>query len=90
MKNKSVDLTQGSITRAMLLFALPLLGTSIIQQMYNTVDLMFVGNLLGQDASAAVGTCSWPSNCFVGFFTGMASASAFWFRRHTAAKTSRG
>ena len=71
MKNKSVDLTQGSITRAMLLFALPLLGTSIIQQMYNTVDLMFVGNLLGQDASAAVGTCSWPINCFVGFFTGM-------------------
>lgn len=35
MKNKSVDLTQGSITRAMLLFVLPLLGTSIIQQMYN-------------------------------------------------------
>lgn len=71
MKNKSIDLTQGSITRALLLFALPLLGTSIIQQMYNTVDLMFVGNLLGQDASAAVGTCSWPINCLVGFFTGM-------------------
>lgn len=59
MKNKSIDLTRGSITRALLLFALPLLGTSIIQQMYNTVDLMFVGNLLGQDASATVGTCSW-------------------------------
>lgn len=71
MKNKSVDLTQGPITRALLLFALPLLGTSVIQQMYSTVDLMFVGNLLGQDASAAVGTCSWPINCLVGFFTGM-------------------
>ena len=45
--------------------------TSIIQQMYNIVDLMFVGSLLGQDASAALGTCSWPINCLVGFFTGM-------------------
>lgn len=71
MKQKSTDLTQGSIAWKLILFALPLLGTSLIQQMYNTVDLMFVGNILGKEASAAVGTCGWPINCLVGFFTGM-------------------
>lgn len=71
MKQKNTDLTQGSIAWKLILFALPLLGTSLIQQMYNTVDLMFVGNILGKEASAAVGTCGWPINCLVGFFTGM-------------------
>ena len=71
MKQKNSDLTQGSIGWKLLLFALPLLGSSLIQQLYNTVDLMFVGNLLGKGASAAVGTCGWPINCLVGFFTGM-------------------
>ncbi|MCD8355001.1 MAG: MATE family efflux transporter [Clostridia bacterium] len=71
MKQKNNDLTQGSITWKLILFALPLLGTSLIQQMYNTVDLMFVGKILGKEASAAVGTCGWPINCLVGFFTGM-------------------
>ena len=71
MKTKNADLTQGPIAWKLILFALPLLGTSLIQQMYNTVDLMFVGNLLGTEASAAVGTCGWPINCLVGFFTGM-------------------
>ena len=71
MGKKTNDLTQGSIGWKLLFFALPLLGSSLIQQLYNTVDLMFVGNILGKEASAAVGTCGWPINCLVGFFTGM-------------------
>lgn len=46
MKNKSVDLTQGSITRAMLLFALPLLGTSIIQHQLLGGFANILGNTL--------------------------------------------
>ena len=52
----------------LLLFALPLLGASFIQQLYNTVDLFFVGNLLGTDATAAVGASSLLTSCIVGFF----------------------
>ena len=54
MGKKTNDLTQGSIGWKLLFFALPLLGSSLIQQLYNTVDLMFVGNILGKEASAAV------------------------------------
>ena len=45
MKNKTKDLTEGSIGKLILMFALPLLGSSLIQQMYSTVDLIFVGTL---------------------------------------------
>lgn len=70
MKKKS-ELTKGSIGKQLLLFALPLLGTSLIQQLYNTVDLFFVGNFLGTQATAAVGASSLLTNCMVGFFTGL-------------------
>lgn len=71
MRKKNNDLTQGSILKGLFLFALPLLGSSLIQQMYNTVDLMFVGNILGKEASAAVGSTSLLTVCIIGFFNGM-------------------
>lgn len=68
---KTLDLTCGNIWKKMLQFALPLLATSFIQQLYNTVDLLFVGNLLGKEAQAAVGASSLLTTCVVGFFTGL-------------------
>lgn len=72
---KQVDLTQGSIWNQILLFALPLLASSLIQQMYNTVDLIFIGQFLDKEASAAVGSSSLLVTCMVGFFTGMSIGS---------------
>ena len=66
---KTVDLTEGVIWKQLLFFALPLLGSSLIQQLYNTVDLLFVGNLVGKNASAAVGSSGILVACVVGFFT---------------------
>lgn len=65
------DLTKGIIWKQLLLFALPLLGSSLIQQLYNTVDLLFVGNFLNNEAFAAVGASSLIITCLIGFFTGM-------------------
>ena len=70
-KSVSMDLTQGSIPRQILVFALPLLVSSLIQQMYSTVDLLFVGNFLGTEASAAIGASSLIVTCMVNFFTGL-------------------
>ena len=47
------------------------MGSSLIQQLYNTVDLMFVGNIVGKEASAAVGSTSLLTVCILGFFMGM-------------------
>ena len=65
------DLTQGKIMTQLLLFAIPLFGSSLIQQLYNTVDLMFVGKLLGKEAAAAVGASSLMVTCLLGLFTGL-------------------
>lgn len=68
---REFGLTEGPVGRQLLLFALPLLGASFIQQLYNMVDLLFVGNILGKEATAAVGASSLLTSCIVGFFTGL-------------------
>ena len=69
------DLTSGSIWQKLLKFALPLLLGSLVQQLYNTVDLIFVGNFIGKSASAAIGASSLLITCLVGFFGGMSVGS---------------
>ena len=65
------QLTQGPIGKQLICFALPLFAGSLIQLLYNTVDLMFVGQILGAEASAAVGASSMIVNCILGVFTGL-------------------
>lgn len=70
--HKKSDLTVGPIGRKLLLFALPLLGSSLIQQLYNTVDIFFVGNFVSDsNAMSAVGASALIVSLLVGFFTGM-------------------
>lgn len=69
------DLTSGSIWKTLLLFALPLLVGSLVQQLYNTVDLAFAGNFVGKSASAAVGASSLLITCLIGIFGGLGTGS---------------
>lgn len=66
------DLTTGPIASKLALFALPLLLSYLVQQLYNTVDLIFAGNLIDANASAAIGMSGMLVTCLVGFFGGMA------------------
>ena len=50
------NLTKGSITINILLFALPLMLGNLLQQMYNIADTWVVGRFLGSKALAAVGS----------------------------------
>lgn len=76
MKNNSLTLTEGVIWKNVLFFALPLLGTSLIQQLYHTVDLIYVGNFVGKEAAAAVAASTLFVTCQVGFFSGMSIGSS--------------
>lgn len=86
MKNNSHTLTKGSVGKGILLFALPLLGSSLIQQLYSTVDLIFVGQLLGTKASAAIGASGLIVTCMIGFFNGMAVGTNVFAARHYGAR----
>lgn len=71
MKKIRQDMTQGKILPQLVLFALPLLGSSLVQQLYNTADLLFVGNFAGKTAAAAVGGSGLIFTCLIGLFTGI-------------------
>ncbi len=49
------DLTIGKESKQIILFALPIIAASVFQQLYNVVDSIIVGNVLGKEALAAVG-----------------------------------
>ena len=50
------NLTEGPITKKLILFALPLMAGNILQQLYNIVDTLIVGRVLGEIALGAVGS----------------------------------
>jgi len=52
------DLLNGNITKSLLVFAIPMLLSNILQQLYNTVDMVIVGHYLGETSLASVGACS--------------------------------
>ena len=68
---RNVDMTSGPITGPLILFILPLLGSGIFQQLYNTVDFIFIGNILNKTAAAAVGASSTLIYCTIGLFLGI-------------------
>ena len=69
---KANTLTEGSIWKKMLLFALPLFLGNVFQQFYNAFDSWCVGNFIGDDALAAVSSSGSLIFMMVGFFNGVA------------------
>ena len=57
-KKNTIDMTHGSLWNKLLLFALPLAASSILQQLFNSVDTAVVGRFASSRALAAVGSNS--------------------------------
>lgn len=69
------DITQGVIWKQLLGLFFPLWLGTFFQQLYNTVDAVVVGRLVGTGALAAVGVTAVIVNLTVGLFTGLASGA---------------
>ncbi len=54
---KNIDLTKGNVTSVLIVLALPIMGSSLLQFAYNLVDMLWVGGL-GSDAVASIGSAS--------------------------------
>ena len=65
-------LTEGTIWKKIILFALPIFLGNLLQQFYNTFDSWVVGQFLGDTALAAVSSSGSLIHMFVGFFNGVA------------------
>lgn len=67
-----INMTNGSIKGKMLIFALPLILTNVLQMMFNAVDMIVAGRFIGDDALAAVGSNSSLINLLISVFIGIA------------------
>ena len=74
--SRTVRMTEGPIGRTMFFFILPLVGSSMFQQLYNTADFFLVSNFLGRTAAAAVGASGTLVTCSIGLFSGIAVGTA--------------
>lgn len=74
-KRSTVNMTEGVIWKQVLLFAIPLLLTNLLQQLYNTMDSIIVGQYVGKVALAAVGSTGQLMNLFIGFFVGVSTGA---------------
>lgn len=70
-KKYSMDMCEGSILKKMLLFALPLMASSLLQLLFNAADIIVVGRFAGDNSLAAVGSTSSLINLLVNLFVGM-------------------
>ena len=69
-------ITEGVIWKQLLIFFFPILIGSFFQQLYNTVDTIIVGQYVGKEALAGVGSTGTVINLWVGFFIGLASGAS--------------
>ncbi len=86
---KSNTMTEGNIWKHLIMFAIPLLIGNIFQQLYNTVDSIIVGNFVGTEALAAVGSTTSIINMLVGFFMGLATGAGVVVSQYYGAKNDR-
>ncbi len=85
-KSTAKDMTSGSIVKQVLMFSLPLMFGNIFQMLYNTVDVIVVGNFVSKQALAAVGSTTMIVNMLVFFFNGFSVGAGVVIANHFGAK----
>lgn len=86
MISKIKPMTSGPIWKRMMFFAFPLMLGNLFQQLYNTVDSIIVGNILGSNALAAVSSSGSLIFMMVGFFGGIAGGAGVVVARYFGAE----
>ena len=87
---KAIDLTEGSITRTMLAFAVPMIIGNLLQQLYNVADTLIVGQFLGANALAAVGSAYTLMIFLTSVLLGLCMGSGAVFSHRYGAKHTEG
>lgn len=85
MKAQTVNLTEGSITKSIISFSVPILLTNLLQQLYNSIDSAVLGQFCGDAALAAVGSTGSLINLLIGFFLGIATGAGILYAMYYGA-----
>ena len=76
--------------RSIVRFAIPILLSNLLQQLYNSIDSAVLGRFAGADALAAVGSTGALCNLLIGFFLGVATGTNILYAMHFGAGDSKG
>ncbi|NLZ82331.1 MAG: MATE family efflux transporter [Clostridiales bacterium] len=79
-------MTEGKVSKKIILFALPIFLGNLLQQLYNVVDSLVVGNVLGKEALAAVSSTGSLIFLIVGFINGIFVGASVIISRYLGAK----
>ena len=87
MNNKiKADMTEGPFLKKMIVFAIPLILTGLLQSFYNAADLIIIGKFNGDLALAAVGSTVSMTNLIAGLFMGLSVGASVLVAQHVGAK----
>ncbi len=81
-----IDMCNGSLFPKIIKCALPLMATSILQLLYNAVDIIVVGRYVGETALAAVGSTSSLINLIVNVFVGISIGATVIVAQHIGSR----
>lgn len=83
---KKINMTHGSLWDKILMIALPLAASGILQQLFNAADVAVVGQFVGKEAMAAVGANAPVVNILITMFTGISLGANVVISRYTGRK----
>ena len=83
-------MTEGNIFKQIVKFSIPLILGNLFQQLYNTVDSIIVGNYIGSDALAAVGSTGSLINLLLAFCVGASAGAGIVISQFYGAKDENG
>ncbi len=87
-RSSQLDMTQGSITKVLFLFAVPFLIGNLFQELYTFADSLIVGHYCNASALAAIGSAENPSKILLNIFMGFSTATTILVSQYFGAKDS--
>lgn len=89
LRSTNIDMCSGSLPKKMLLFALPLMFSSILQLLFNAADLAVAGKCVGYSALAAIGSTGALINLLTNLFLGLSVGANVLVARYIGSKQDR-
>ncbi len=86
MKSYEMDMCNGPLLKKILVFAIPLMLSGVLQLLFNAADMVIAGKYIGSDALAAVGATGALINLLINVFIGLSVGSSVLVARYYGAK----
>lgn len=90
MSNTKIDMLHGPLLMKIIVFALPLAASSMLQQLFNSIDVAVVGRFVGSDALAAVGSNGPVISLLINLFIGVSMGANVIISNHIGQNDNQG